>query len=153
MEEKAPVWIHPSRFRIWGIAGSPAARGTVALVSKYSTLHPTRQGRSQLMFGWDLKRATGNKSSIDKSELQKYKTNIAEQSIIDNLSTEGIVWEWMYGPGVFQLPPGYQFSIEVPEVLRQKVSNVFAQQKCIFCEENLQKVGETGACSNGHNFG
>ena len=74
----------------------------------------------------------------------------------DNLTTEGKMWEWMYGKG----PPVYgateacnTTSMEVDESMAAFFEPVRAKQECVFCKERLQNDGAEARCVKGHSFG
>ncbi|KAH7165584.1 peptidase C13 family-domain-containing protein [Dactylonectria macrodidyma] len=136
-EGESKLQVHQSRFRIWGMATSPGGGSTVTLVSQFSTLHPERRAISKLMFGWR-----------DETEIEEVKSS-------KELSTEGQLWEWMYGGGsevpgttvVGKMSTGVRDS-----PLREQFKEVIAGQRCVFCDSTLQTEGHDVKCENGHSF-
>ncbi|KAK7409457.1 hypothetical protein QQX98_008365 [Neonectria punicea] len=144
MEEDGPkLQVHQSRFRIWGMAASPGGGSTAVLVSQYSTQHPERRAISKLLFGWR-----------SRTEEQDSVQNLTATSTT-GLTTEGQLWEWMYGGG--PEVPGTTLenkaSAEVRESpLREQFKDVIVKQRCVFCDSTLQTAGDEVNCNNGHLF-
>lgn len=143
-EDESKLQVPQSRFRIWGMATSPGGGSTVVLVSQYSTLHPERRAISKLIFGWR-----------DGPENQD-ETQSQAATPLEDLSTEGQLWEWMYGGGA-EVPGTTvqsKMSAEVRESpLRRQFREVIAHQRCVFCDSTLQTEGYEVKCENGHSFG
>lgn len=141
-EERAKPQIHPYRFRFWGMASSPGGGSTAVLVSKHSTQYPDRRGASKLMFEW--------KSPTEEKE---YKT----RDPLGRLTTEGQVWEWMYGGGP-EVPSVMGITDVDPLLskessLREFLKDVKVKQICVFCDEGLTNDETEAKCSNNHSFG
>lgn len=144
IEEMEPPLIHPYRFRIWGLALSPGGGSTAALITRSSTQYPDRKGRSKLFFGWTrTSEEDGSKETDAKQPDSK-------------LTTEGRIWEWMYGGGPDVLNPvanmDPSLSHRLP-ALGEFFRDVKANQKCAFCESTLRNNGYEAKCDNGHSFG
>jgi hypothetical protein len=138
MPEEAGEQVHPYRMRIWGMAASPGGGSTAVLVSRHSTLHPERWCKTEILFSW-----RPPLDSIDEESV----------SIIRNMTTEGRLWEWMYGGGplVPGIEEGHERTVAAPG-LRLQFKNVLASQRCIFCQGKLQDIGKQTKCGNGHVF-
>lgn len=135
--DDAKVRVHHSRFRIWGIAASPGGGSTAVLVSQFNTQHPERRAVSKLMFGW-RDRGEGDKT-LDKPSTA-------------GLTTEGQLWEWMYGGGPEVSRTASAGVDEVKSPLREQFKDVAARQRCVFCDAELQPEGNDVKCTNGHTF-
>ncbi|KAG5940890.1 hypothetical protein E4U53_007526 [Claviceps sorghi] len=130
--------VHPHRFRLWGMAASPGDGCIATLLSKHVTQHADRRPRSRVLFSWPTHHEPPGSASSPTS-----------------LTTEGTVWEAMYGnvvdmpssackttdPSVFQETP-----------LRRQFKSVIAKQACIFCRTSLVTVGNESTCERGHSF-
>lgn len=141
MEEMEPPLIHPYQFRIWGLALSPGGGSTAALITRSSTQYPDRKGRSKLFFGWTRTPAEDGSG---------------EEEADSKLTTEGRLWEWMYGGGpdivgsVANVDPSLSHRLPA---LSEFFQDVKANQKCAFCESTLQNNGYEAKCDHGHSFG
>jgi hypothetical protein len=72
------------------------------------------------------------------------------------LTTEGQVWEWMYGnaPEVLGTTATRKISPELNNsLLREQFRDVAASQHCVFCDAALRLEEEEAKCENGHLFG
>lgn len=136
-EDGSQRQVHESRYRIWGLASSPGGSVTAVLVSRYSTQHPERRALCKVMF------------------------SRGEQALRNGavpLTTEGRVWEWMYGNGP-EVAGTTAESKTSPELhnspLREQFRGVASrQQHCVFCDAGLQMMGgDEAECDNGHMFG
>ena len=137
--EDGTIYVHPHRFRFWAIAASPGGGSTAVLYSRHSTLHSDKKPASHVFFGWYVADEEGSGQKI----------------ATDGLTTEGRLWEWMYGNG--EDVPGMTFAREnVAAVrdtpLRKKFDKVLAALKCVFCESKLERQDKDVVCSNGHSF-
>lgn len=142
--ERTTPQIHPYRFRFWGLALSPGGGSTAALISRYSTQYPDRRGMSQLFFGW-------RRSSGADTESPSRQTGL-------KLTTEGRVWEWMYGGGPNVVEPISNTAAMDPSLshrsdLGELFQDVKANQKCVFCDEKLRNDNYEARCANNHSFG
>lgn len=141
MEDDAvKIKLHPCRFRIWALESSPGDGCTAVVVSKFSTIHPSRIGTSRLMFGWR----------------EQPNTNTTSGFTARPLTTEGRLWEWMYGlgeevPGTMDGKGSRAMRQHSP--LRDLFQDAGASQLCVFCETRLQHLGHEARCENGHSFG
>ncbi|KAF5010906.1 hypothetical protein FDECE_2934 [Fusarium decemcellulare] len=143
-EDSSQLQVPESRYRIWGIAASPGGCATAVLVSRYSTQHPERRALCKLMFA----RSDGGNDGEGNQN--------APATSIRALTTEGQVWEWMYGSG--PEVPGTTVSSKIsPELqyspLREQFRSVAARQHCVFCDSELRMEGDEARCHNGHSFG
>jgi hypothetical protein len=139
--------LHPYRYRFWGLVSSPGDGSTAALVSQYSNYYPHRRGFCKLLFGSKSPR----KSEEQAEEQAEQETPQGE------LTTEGKLWEWMYGGGA--QVPGVTTSTSVdPSLYRASPQDSFFRdlrenQSCVFCDSRLQIDGGEARCSNNHTFG
>lgn len=138
-EDSSQLQVHESRYRIWGMASSPGGSVTAVLVSRYSTQHPERRALCKVMFSRD--------------------EQVQQNGIIPSvrpLTTEGQVWEWMYGnrQEVFGTTAESKISQELHNSpLREQFRSVVSIQHCVFCDAGLQMGGDEAKCENGHMFG
>lgn len=137
-DDGSKVQVHPHRFRIWGMASSPGGGATAAVIARYSNLHPQRRALCRLVFGWQEqlspKRGPSNKS----------------------LTTEGQLWEWMYGggPEVMETTGFVKALVQATESpLREQFKDVIPKQVCVFCDATLSPKGDQVECVKGHIFG
>ncbi|KAF9775249.1 hypothetical protein IL306_006665 [Fusarium sp. DS 682] len=138
-EDTTQLQVPESRYRIWGLAHSPGGGTTAVLVSRYSTLHPERRALCKLMFS----RRDEERGEEDAVTLTK------------RLTTEGQVWEWMYGnaPEVLGTTATRKISPELNNSpLRDQFRNVAANQRCVFCDAALHLEEDEAKCENGHLF-
>ncbi|KAF5694312.1 hypothetical protein FDENT_1282 [Fusarium denticulatum] len=139
-EDTTQLQVPESRYRIWGMVQSPGGGTTAVLVSQYSTLHPERRALCKLMFS----RRDEERGEDDAVALSK------------PLTTEGQVWEWMYGnaPEVLGTTATRKISPELNNsLLREQFRDVAASQHCVFCDAALRLEEEEAKCENGHLFG
>lgn len=146
---RSHVVVHPYRFRFWGFAASPGGGSSVALVTKYNTQLFSRKGFCKLLFASfpSEKRPSG---VVDHRAAVK-----------DHLTTEGRMWEWMYGEG---LPvPGvtctttrddaHDSAMDVDEPTREIFAAMRDKQKCVFCNGHLRFQEDEATCAKGHSLG
>ncbi|KHN95711.1 Peptidase C13, legumain [Metarhizium album ARSEF 1941] len=137
-EEDVASKVHPHRFRLWGLASSPADGSMAALVSKHATQHAERRPRSRIMFSWD----TGEHADPTARHVPK-------------LTTEGTIWESMYGR-ILDMPSfllGTTDRSLVHETsLRRAFKGVIPRQECVFCGTGLVTLGDESVCERGHSF-
>jgi hypothetical protein len=129
--------VHPYRYRIWGMVSSPGDGCTAVLASKYNTQHQERAGAVRLMFGWPV---------LEEG---------AERRAIPGLTTEGRLWEWLYGqgtdiPGLARRADGLHSQLSPPCVL---FKDIIPTQRCELCHAGLRIAGTEACCENGHSFG
>ncbi|KAI5463201.1 hypothetical protein BGZ63DRAFT_505263 [Mariannaea sp. PMI_226] len=141
-DDESKLQAHHSRFCIWGMAASPGGGSTAVLVSQFNTQHPERRAVSKLLFGW--------RDQEDYRSVQSQEATPAE-----GLTTEGQLWEWMYGGG--RAVPGTTagnktMAEEGDSRLREQFRGVVARQQCVFCDARLQTEGNDVKCMNGHVF-
>lgn len=131
--------VHPYRFRFWGMAASPGGGSTVALVSKHNNLYPSRAARCRLIFG-EAVRTEGREEAV--------------RPHLKGLTTEGKMWEWMYGGG--EDVAGVTTQNEDPALstpLKDFFKDIKDKQSCCFCESGVQDTGSESKCLNNHTFG
>ncbi|KAM5348381.1 hypothetical protein ACJ41O_008205 [Fusarium nematophilum] len=142
-DEYSKLQVHESRYRIWGMAPSPGGGATAVLVSRYSTQHPERRALCKLMFA---------RQDQERSEEAMQNGAITPTMA---LTTEGQVWEWMYGngpevPGTTAESKTSQDLQDSP--LREQFRQVAVQQHCVFCDMALRMDENEAKCENGHLF-
>ncbi|KAH6607717.1 hypothetical protein Trco_004030 [Trichoderma cornu-damae] len=135
--------VHPYRFRLWGLAKSPGDGCTAVLASKHDTQHPDRRGISNVHFDWQVPADADDKP-------QRART------IAKPLTTEGRVWEWMYGMGgdVPGVTPGRKTEPSGQQAgpLWELFKEVAARLPCVFCEAQLSVRDGVATCENRHAF-
>lgn len=147
--------VNPTRVRIWGMAASAGGGTTAVFATLNSALKPERHTfagmRCRVLFASPL--VPPNPAALARK----------------HLSTEGRVWEWMYGSG----PPvsgahnfdGGRYDItscdhvvttpasihkaRVQDTLR----GVATSQTCVFCQSAVRRQGAAARCEKGHTFG
>lgn len=150
--------VNPTRVRIWGMAASAGGGTTAVFATLNSALKPERHTfagmRCRVMFAPSL-------APPDAAALAR-----------KHLSTEGRVWEWMYGGGP-SVPGACNFggggssnndtsngdhtekmpasarNAHVQDMLR----GVATSQTCIFCQRAVRRQGAAARCEKGHTFG
>jgi hypothetical protein len=136
--------VHPYRFRLWGLAKSPGDGCTAVLASKHDTQHPDRRGVSNVHFDWQVPADADDKPQ----RIRK---------ISKPLTTEGRVWEWMYGMGedVPGVTPGQKTSTTrlQSSPLRQLFKDIVFRLPCVFCSTQLSVRDDVATCDNRHAFG
>ncbi|RFU78048.1 gpi-anchor transamidase [Trichoderma arundinaceum] len=136
--------VHPYRFRLWGLAKSPGDGCTAVLASRHDTQHPDRRGVSNIHFDWQVPADADDKPQ-------------RVREISKPLTTEGRVWEWMYGMGgdVPGVTPGYKTSSSRQQVspLRELFDEVATKLPCVFCDAQLSIKDDVATCKNRHAFG
>lgn len=141
--------VNPTRVRIWGMAASAGGGTTAVFATLNSTLKPERHTfaglRCRVLFAPPL-------VPPDPAALARKR-----------LSTEGRVWEWMYGggppvPGArprgapadpAETSPASARNAHVQATLRA----VADHQQCVFCQRPLRRHGTAARCEKGHTFG
>lgn len=111
----------------------------MALVSKYSTQYPSRAARCRLIFG---------EASQTEGEEETQRPHQ------EGLTTEGKMWEWMYGNGAEV--PGVTIQTQGPvtsTLLKDLFKDIKDKQSCCFCDSGLQDTGSESKCLNNHTFG
>ena len=127
------------------MASSPGGGSTVCLVSKHNTQLPSRRGFTRLLF-------VAHSSSADQQNTAEDQTATAAD---DSLTTEGQMWEWMYGGGG-QVPcatiPGTTAMAGLDPSL-SSFNDIRVKQRCAFCDKELQNDGTEARCPDNHTFG
>ncbi|KAL4729394.1 hypothetical protein ACLX1H_003811 [Fusarium chlamydosporum] len=139
-EDTTQLQVPEARYRIWGLAHSPGGGTTAVLVSRYSTLHPERRALCKLMF------------SRRDEERDEAADTVAPTK---QLTTEGQVWEWMYGngPEVLGTTSTSKISPELHNTpLREQFKDIAEHQHCVFCDAALRLEEDEAKCENGHMF-
>jgi hypothetical protein len=181
--------VHPHRMRIWGLAVSPGGGSTAILATTQLTQKPERGGwhshRSRVMFGY----TEGSTRRLREQEQQQQQQQQAQQQQrptrpedfldpslggtlgtedslrnVDHLTTEGRLWEWMYGggPGVpglthYAYPPEAEDGTVSPSRAAQEALDALAQarrdrvrdifrpfvesQTCEICDDGITRFG------------
>ncbi|KAL6881363.1 transcription factor IIIC subunit delta N-term domain-containing protein [Trichoderma novae-zelandiae] len=135
--------VHPYRFRLWGLAKSPGDGCTAVLASKHDTQHPDRRGVSNVHFDWQVWADADDKPH-------------RVRPIPKPLTTEGRVWEWMYGLGddVPGVSPGQKRSSRRQQAspLRALFKEAAEKLPCVFCDARLSIQDDVATCKNRHAF-
>jgi hypothetical protein len=136
--------IHQYRYRIWGLVSSPGGASTAVLVSKYNTQYPERRGASRIHFDWKLREGDGEPSGVAVP--------------VSSMTTEGRVWEWMYGDGqpvdnTTKSNRGSTPSDASDSPVKTLLKASAANQQCVFCNSPLENDGREARCANNHSFG
>ncbi|KAK7997455.1 hypothetical protein PG989_005495 [Apiospora arundinis] len=135
--------VNTTRLRTWGMTASPGGGTHAVFVTLNSTIKPERHTfggmRCRVLFGTNI-------TSIDDRFLAMKK-----------LSTEGRMWEWMYGgapavPGASDLLSVNANNSSARTATREKLKEVASAQSCVFCGGLLVLEGRTSRCYNGHSF-
>lgn len=153
--------VHPTRFRMYGLAAAPGGRATAALVSAHSTQTPDRIGwwglRSVLLFG-----------SVERP---RRRGDNREDGVMDpgllRLTTEGRMLNWMYGAGPDvdgitaaagdDAPDGAQAG-GARTVARELFRDGSAAQRCDLCGGDMRISSQPDSrqgmsvCTQGHFF-
>lgn len=153
--------VHPTRFRMLGLAAAPGGLATAVLVSAHSTQTPDRLGwwglRSVLLFG-----------SVERPRGRGY---AGEERAVDpsllRLTTEGRMWNWMYGAGA-DVPgitagidgdgPGGGATDEPRTGAREMFRDAIASQRCDLCGGQMTISSQPDSrqgmsvCAQGHFF-
>lgn len=103
--------VHPHSMRLWGLARSPGGGCTAILATPLLTQRPMRGAwgahRSRVLFGWRT-RVGANGEAASTATVDD--DDAAAAVNVDGLTTEALLWEWMYGggPSVLGLTPPLQ---------------------------------------------
>lgn len=158
--------VHPTRFRIHGLAAAPGGNATAVLVSAHSTQTPDRIGwwglRSVLLFG-NAERPPRGRAYPDEAQ-----PVVLDPSLL-RLTTEGRMWNWMYGAGADV--PGITAAAASPGVgsgdgavvgartgAREMFGDAIASQRCDLCGEEMTVSSQPDSresmsvCAQGHFF-
>ncbi|KAB5577989.1 hypothetical protein GE09DRAFT_1088145, partial [Coniochaeta sp. 2T2.1] len=139
--------VHPTRFRLHGLAAAPGGKATAVLVSAHSTQTPDRTGwwglRSVLLFG--------------ALERPKRRGREEEQPVLDpmlaRLTTEGRMVNWMYGGGADVPGVTAEIAVDVRTAIREMFKDAIASQRCDLCGAEMavddSRQGMT-VCERGH---
>ncbi|TQV98876.1 hypothetical protein V2A60_007424 [Cordyceps javanica] len=144
--------VHPRRFRLWGLAASPGDGCTAAVVSKYSTQHPSRRDRAEVMFGWYVPGEVEDEVAGEKT----IPPPPPPPPPPAKATTEARVWEWMYGRG--PEVPGTTTAADILPLasslnsLRRQFRDVLPRIRCVFCDTAVREQGAEAVCEKGHSF-
>ncbi|KAI1073480.1 peptidase C13 family-domain-containing protein [Whalleya microplaca] len=146
--------VHTARARIWGMAASPGGGVTAVFAALHSAVKPGRD----TFGGWRCRVLFGRHDHVHHDHVHHDHVPRAEDSKSKKLTTEGRMWEWMYGGG----PPVAGVSGEGAEgeeggraaVLRDHFRPVASRLVCAFCDAALEPVGagKSARCGRGHLF-
>ncbi|KAK4663546.1 hypothetical protein QC763_609350 [Podospora pseudopauciseta] len=154
-EVKVVPEVHPHRFRFHGLTLSAGGGASAVLVSAHSTQHPERGGwhtqRSQVLFSYKPRRASGRSLSMYMDD------DNLNFSLVSSMSTEGKLFEYLYGGGPDV--PGVHYPLS-SDPRHAHVAQIFApvvrNQKCEVCgaavTQSMRKEDLVG-CEKGHFFG
>ncbi|KAK4199992.1 hypothetical protein QBC40DRAFT_77149 [Triangularia verruculosa] len=147
--------VHPHRFRMHGLTLSPGGGASAVLVSAHSTQHPERGGwhtqRSQVLFSYKSRRGPDRLRDLALDD-----TNL-NYALIDSMTTEGNLFEYLYGGG--PKVPGVHYSLSSGPRhahVAQIFAPVVADQKCEVCGAAINqsmKEADLVGCEKGHFFG
>lgn len=139
---------HPHRFRLWGMAASPGDGCVATLVSKHVTQHADRRPRSRVLFSWPRHDDDDDDAALAAASPVPPPPR--------SLTTEGTVWEAMYG-NVVEIPTSLSKttgrSLFQETSLRKQFKSVIPKQTCVFCNTRLVTLGNESTCEKGHSFG
>lgn len=148
--------VHPTRFRMHGLAAAPGGKATAVLVSAHSTQTPDRIGwwglRSVLLFGSLERPKRRNSRGRDEQTMNP--------SLL-RLTTEGRMLNWMYGGGP-DVPGITADTANDPEneirPTKEMFKDAIASQRCDFCGEGMAISSQPDShqgmtiCKQGHFF-
>jgi hypothetical protein len=138
LPDAADAQVHPFRVRILGLTASPGGGSTAVLFSRFSTVHPDRPCRTSIAFGC----VPADRNTNREADMQP------------GLTTEGRMWEWMYGGG--PEVPGFHTESRPPTTnseLEAVFGEILPTQQCVFCRTPLKLYSETYECEMRHSFG
>ncbi|EEY14884.1 conserved hypothetical protein [Verticillium alfalfae VaMs.102] len=122
MPTNAGEQVNPWRIRIWGLAASPGGGMHAAMVSQQSALGPEPKVKSKILWGFKPRLAAGIETASEGQD---------EPSSAVQMTTEGKMWEWMYGGG----PPvrgavgwAAEYKPKGDEALREQLRSVLQAQ-------------------------
>ncbi|TEA19464.1 hypothetical protein C8034_v009694 [Colletotrichum sidae] len=151
LPEDAGEQINPYRVRIMGMTESPAGAVSAVLVSQHSTQRPEKSVKTRVLFGGKELLAP---TSGDAMDVDGAKSGRSERSPFwDRLSTEAKMWDWMYGAGA-DVPGtlGSEVELSVDNSTKERFAEVRKEQRCVFCETELEHQGRESVCRMGHTF-
>lgn len=147
--------VHPTRFRMHGLAAAPGGRATAVLVSAHSTQTPDRIGwwglRSVLLFG-----AVERPRRRGQEDDEEVMMNPA----LLRLTTEGRMVNWMYGggpdvPGITADAGTGPHTVVGAATAKEMFRTVIAAQRCDLCGEEMSvadggRLRGMSVCAKGH---
>lgn len=158
--------VHPHRFRLHGLAASPGGGSSVVLVSAFATQQLDRGGwaepRSTLIFDSRPRPGLGNDGDGNGDDASGGGGSTG--GALRPLTTEGRMWEWMYGggadvPGITSGVGDGHGSDGAVASKRRRLRGLFqdaiARQRCDFCGDPMETRGMGGlqtVCRKGHFF-
>ncbi|UNI21872.1 hypothetical protein JDV02_007821 [Purpureocillium takamizusanense] len=142
--------VPPHRFRFWGLAASPGDGTTAALVTRHNTQHAHRRARSSIFFSWRDGRGSTSADGAGAAS--------SRPAPPDGLTTEGRLWEAVYGGQgdvASILPPDGAEGPSAPlsTALHDLFRDVATRRGCVFCDAKLTTLGKEARCESGHTFG
>ncbi|KAG5963673.1 hypothetical protein E4U58_003472 [Claviceps cyperi] len=155
-ETRTSFKVHPHRFRLWGMAASPGDGCIATLVSKHVTQHADRRPRARILFSWPTQEDSAAAAAVGVGETTATTVlSTPERSPITSLTTEGIVWESIYG-NIREVPSWLSRTTEScfwrDTPLRRQFMAVIPKQTCVFCGARLVAFGNESICERGHSF-
>lgn len=155
--------VYPHRFRLWAMAASSGGGVTAVLVTRHNTQRPERQA-------WHVLRSMVYFEHQSRSRRRRSETQTGDWSspAERSLSTEGRMFEWMYGqgPGVPTLTmpaagadlagAGVDDDDGQATARREIIRVLIEAQQCEVCGAAVQPSQDTTGltvCTNGHRFG
>lgn len=172
--------IHPHRFRMHGLTLSPGGGCSAVLVSNHSTQHPERGGwhtvKSSVLFSHRPRVPKGYRgdnvpeendgggredTAIDprmggSGQQQKKQQQQAKHEEIPKamLTTEGQLFEYLYGAGPEVPGVHYPLPVNPNSSLAQLFAAVLEKQTCELCGAPVnRRKGDLSGCEKGHYFG
>ncbi|KAG6101952.1 hypothetical protein E4U31_003519 [Claviceps sp. LM219 group G6] len=148
--------VHPHRFRLWGMVASPGDGCIATLVSKHVTQHADRRPRARILFSWPIQEDSAAAAAVVPAAVTATTVlSTSERSPFTSLTTEGMVWESMYGnirevPSWLSKTTESSFWRDTP--LRRQFMAVIPKQTCVFCGARLVAFGNESICERGHSF-
>lgn len=140
--------VYPHNMRLWGIVRSPGGGSTAVLATSLLTQRPMRDAwgarRSRVLFGWRTRvgEAAAAEVEVEAGANDSEETSSSSTSgpiaTTDGLTTEGRLWEWMYGsgPGIPGLTP--RLEPETLEHARQQRSSRHRRPGAVAAAQHAQ---------------
>ncbi|KAG5980132.1 hypothetical protein E4U55_004355 [Claviceps digitariae] len=142
--------VYPHRFRLWGMAASPGDDCIATLLSKHVTQHADRRPRCRVLFSWPT-----HDDQPTPAPTTSPVTTSRSPSPPTCLTTEGTVWEAMYG-NILEIPTSLSRTSDPScfqeTSLRRQFKSVIPKQTCVFCNTSLVTLGNESTCEKGHSF-
>ncbi|KOS17455.1 hypothetical protein ESCO_002896 [Escovopsis weberi] len=153
----AGLQVHPHRFRLWGLALSPGGACSALLASRHSTQHPDRRGFCSVHFDWRVPDGRAAPTTTLTSTTATTSASTSTTVTTTPLTTEGRMWEWMYGmgddvPGATSRRAARSTAGARSRILREQFRHVAIQLPCAFCGSKLHLQADKATCQSGHPF-